>query len=379
MKNFNRLYIHIPFCKSKCSYCQFYSIPNPEQEDFKAYLNKIKTDVKNYKYRTNPLKSIFLGGGTPSFLPNPILLELFQIIYNNFEILQDAEISVECNPDSLTSENISILSDFASRISIGIQSFSPYFRNKIGRRTTFRQLDETFKKFSKRSLKNFSIDLIYGIPGQTINDWEKDLHTAANYPISHLSAYSLTLEEGNKLVEDKNSSTNELQADMWLITNKILSKYKIKQYEISNYSIDNNECRHNLAIWYGDTYLGLGPTASSFDGIKRWTEPSFYEWLSNKKPIIDMISFENRKIEIFIMGLRTLKGWNIKEKDNKKIIFSQYNFLEIDKSVWNKLFKKLNKLKEEGLISIIKDTEHSNIKATKQGLLFWDNIGMELI
>ncbi len=387
MKKIDRLYIHIPFCKKKCSYCAFHSIPASDEILVEKYFAKLEQNIKENKHQTEALESIFIGGGTPSLLSAKRLEKLFSIIKNNFKIKDTAEISIENNPESLTDEKIHLISNFANRISIGIQSFNENHRSIIGRSGSLKNLYHTLEKLINNNIRNISIDLIYGIPTQTLKDWEHELTKVLDLPIKHLSAYSLTYEEGTKLYAQIKTQTSnesdEISADMWQLTSDILYKNNISRYEISNYSQPDYECKHNLDTWYGGQYIGFGPTASSFDGKKRWTQAKLKEWLENKEPELDYLNKLNRTIEIFITGLRTVKGWKIinKENENEIILDSVFHHNLSFKTIeWSKIFNKLIYLSEINLLNIKNIGKGEMlISATAKGLLFWDEIALEIL
>ena len=387
LKQINRLYIHVPFCQNKCAYCAFHSIPVSIENSFiDRYFAKLEKNIKESRHLTTSLQSIFIGGGTPSCLKPNDIEKLFTIISDNFTIAEKAEISIECNPESLTAEKISIIAGFANRVSIGIQSFNEKHRSIIGRIGTNKNISNVIEAITRQNIYNISTDLIYGIPTQTMKDWEEELKSVLKLPIKHLSTYALTIEEGSKLYLDKNLSSittgNDITADMWNLTSEILSPAGFSRYEISNYSLSNYECKHNLGTWFGGGYLGLGPSASSFDGKIRWTQPELDKWLKGEKPEIDRLSPEKRAIEIFIMGLRATYGWIIKhQKDGSALLESQFpNKLTIKAATWKELNSKISNLSNDNLLKLEKISQNiTHVFPTQKGLLFWNEIAMELI
>ena len=371
--NFNRLYIHVPFCSSKCGYCAFYSEVNASEEMIQAYLNHLEEEFFANSVKCNSLDSVFIGGGTPNFLSSANLAKLFELISANFAIADDAEVSIECNPESLDKEKVSIIANFANRVSLGIQSFNCEFRNTLGRAGGASALLKGIELIQDSGVSNFGCDLIYSIPGQTLSDWENELKKAVELGVKHISAYSLTYEEGTRLTESLSSAPRttdlgplitDLGADMWELTDAILKGAGIPRYEVSNYAVPSFECRHNLEVWYGETYLGCGPAATSFDGKDRYTNPSnLKEWLNGAESERDVIPAEKRAAEILIMGLRTSQGWNI-PKFEKRTGFSIDN--------WNKQF---SDAECDGLLKLSNDT----IAPTEKGLIFWDEIAERLI
>ncbi|MCX6984452.1 MAG: radical SAM family heme chaperone HemW [Lentisphaerae bacterium] len=385
-----RLYIHVPFCASKCGYCAFYSLPLPEPDDIDSYLGKLEQDFISSSHLCGKLESVFIGGGTPTFLSAQNLKKLFSLIRSHFNISASAEISIECNPETLTSEKARIIADFANRVSLGIQSFNPGFRRILGRQGSVSTIEKAVTILTKNGVGNIGCDLIYAIPGQTPEDWQDDLEKAVALPLKHISAYSLTVEEGTRLAEenskfeiqnlkfenknnsnckhletnDRRPSASDCSLKMWNLAGTVLKKHGFHRYEISNYAKRGSECRHNLEIWYGGKYLGFGPAAASFDGKKRWTNVSdLQKWLGGTGPEIDLIPSEKRAREIFVMGLRTSQGWN------KKYFLRRTGF---DLNLWN---ADLAPLLDTRLL--IETAE--NIKCTKKGLLLWNEVAESLI
>ena len=384
MKKINHLYVHVPFCKNKCDYCAFYSHPSPNLDLIEKYIEKLKDDVTKSVNDIGELNSIFIGGGTPSYLSSNQLKRIFELLLNKFTITRSAEITIECNPESLSTDKISIISDYANRVSLGIQSFSEKKRKILGRQGSLKNIDKIISTFTKKGIKNLSADLIYGIPGQTLKDWEEELNQALLFPFKHLSAYSLTYEEGTKLSEKHRTvnSEEDLSSEMWKQTKNIIKSKNFHRYEVSNYAIPGYECRHNLNTWFGGSYIGLGPVASSFNKTQRWTNPHIDEWLNNLLPEIDKISNYERIVEVFIMGLRTSVGWQVSILENgRATLKSQFGqSFTMDKNQWNLVYKKIQQLKIEGLL-FIENSENNSfiVKPTEKGMLFWNEIGLALI
>jgi oxygen-independent coproporphyrinogen-3 oxidase len=395
----NRLYIHVPFCASKCEYCAFYSLPSPTPGAIDSYLEKLAEDFKGPSHLCGKLDSVFIGGGTPTFLSAENLRTLFSLILSNFEISASAEISIECNPETLTAEKARIIANFANRVSLGIQSFNPRFRQILGRQGSVSTIEKAVSLLTKHGIDNVGCDLIYAIPGQSPDDWQDDLEKAVSLPLKHISAYSLTLEEGTLLAEkfskvesrksklenkdktdtrhltpdtvhqqfatdDWQLTTDDFSIEMWNLAGSVLKKHGFSRYEISNYAKRGFECKHNMEIWYGDRYLGFGPAASSFDGDKRWTNVSdLAKWMARTEPEIDLLPPEKRAREIFAMGLRTSQGWD------KKYFPRRTGF---DLNRWN---ADLVPLMDARLL--IETAE--NMKCTKKGLLLWNEVAESLI
>ena len=354
------LYIHVPFCNGKCDYCAFYSEAEVREELADRWLEKITEELHNNDLSA-PLKTIYLGGGTPTALPPEVLKRLMKLI-RTLTVAPDAEITSECNPGSLTREKAEIIKGTVNRISMGAQSFHADLLKAIGRRTTPEQVAQTFDLLRNVSgIQRLGLDLICALPGQTMQIWKEDLEKAVSFQPEHISAYMLIPEPGTPFTKkfgEEPPLSEELQAEMWEFAGDFLDSYGLSRYEISNHALPGGECRHNQNVWHGKTYLGLGPSACSFDGKDRFTNAApLSEWLSGVSPEIDSVSEEIRRREVFMMGLRTVRGWNK----------SEFN--------WNDFLPVLHLLQDDGLIKI---SEHA-VKPTKQGLLCWNTIAENLI
>jgi oxygen-independent coproporphyrinogen-3 oxidase len=359
---FHNLYIHIPFCLSKCGYCAFYSIPGAGKEQRRAYLEKLRCDFEYVSDSCGELQSLYIGGGTPTLLSCEELEFLFESINNNFRFALNAEISIECNPETLDDSKAEILGTFTNRVSLGIQSFKPLLRDALQRQGDVGNLFETLAALRKKGIYNLGADLIYAIPGQSLDDWREDLEAATALGVMHISAYALTIEEGARLARQGGMEPFEdsLSADMWGLTENVLREKGFSRYEISNYSLNGVECRHNMNVWRGQKYLGLGPAASSFDGRKRWTQAAdLTSWLKNIPPEIDSLDSSRRAREIFAIGLRTSSGWNFGDLEH----FLVQEDLE-------KLKNECEKFVDEGMMLL----SASSVKLSAKGLLLWDSI-----
>jgi putative oxygen-independent coproporphyrinogen III oxidase len=371
-KKIQRLYIHVPFCSRKCDYCAFYSEPAPTTDMIKGYLSRLEEEFIGNAPLCSELNSIYIGGGTPSLLNIGQLTQLFEKIVANFAISQNAEVSIECNPESLNAENVPVIANFANRVSIGVQSFNCEFRKTIGRSGNVKTINNAVELLNSNGIDNLGIDLIYAIPGETLDDWKSELKKAISLPVKHISAYSLTFEEGTELFNRNCDSNTNISSDihmdndaaMWEYAGDFLQDNGFPQYEISNYAHPEYTCKHNEGIWLGDTYLGCGPAAASFDGQNRWVNPSSLDqWLAGEKAEIDIISPEKRAKEIFVMGLRTTKGW---ESDD---------FMSMTGYKWEDWLDELSVPINSGLL----EQTEKNITCNRQGLLLWNEIAEILI
>lgn len=364
---FSRIYIHVPFCTSKCDYCAFYSLPSPPQELINKYLEKLNLDFEKYAPFCPAPQSIFIGGGTPNSLNIKSLEKLLSSLDEYFDLKKVKEFSIECNPESLDAEKSSIIAAYANRVSMGVQSFSPQLRKTIGRAADPKSFYSALERLRNAGIKNIGTDLIYAIPGQTLEHWKNELSQAADSGVKHISAYALTLEEGSRLAAKRNLEIpdDELSATMWEAAEKKLQSKGFRRYEISNYAMPGFECSHNTQIWFGDTYIGFGPAAASFDGSDRWTNPADIDkWLSDAAPDMDVIPREKRLREIFVMGLRLVNGWDI----------GKFRRLAGDE-LTEKIILECKDFSSEGLLEISEE----NLRLSSRGLLLWNAIGSELL
>ncbi len=273
------IYIHIPFCKSKCNYCSFYSIPTSKSKHnpayFEYYLSLLIREMRDmsqkFSLRDSLVNGIYFGGGTPSIMPADFFSGLLRHIEDNFKVMDDAEITVEINPESGGFEKLSALKSFGvNRLSIGAQSFNPDVLRTAGRIHNEEDIYNAVSNAKKAGFKNISLDLIIGLPKQTENIFRNDIKQILSMEPEHISAYMLSIENNTefyKIYDKKNGITfvsEERIAEYYEILCEFLDKADYIQYEISNFSKPGYEGRHNMNYWKRGEYLGLGPSASSF-------------------------------------------------------------------------------------------------------------------
>lgn len=331
------IYVHIPFCKSRCSYCDFYS--STYQGNREVLIQNICQELveqKNFFLNNEIIKTIYLGGGTPSLLNNKDLNQIFETIKNNFT-LDLEEVTLEANPDDLSIKKISELKQFPiNRLSIGVQSFFDKDLLFINRRHTAQQAILAIKRCQDNGFENVSIDLIYGLPNQTLENWGENIETAISLNVPHISAYHLTFEGGTKITRQRDSGLfkeidEDLSFEMYRLLIKKLTKANISQYEISNFAKYGFESKHNSSYWNETPYLGVGPAAHSFNGkTRRWniSNSRLYLQLRKEHKIFyetENIDTQTRYNDLIITSLRTIKGLNfnkfIKTFDNDIISY----------------------------------------------------------
>ena len=317
------IYIHIPFCKKRCTYCDFYTEVAPGF--IPALIDAIVTELhirKDY-LQNSPINTIYFGGGTPSILNKEQFSIIFEAIYNLFTVSDNAEITFEANPDDLNQDFLDSLQLLPfNRISIGIQSFDDTDLKRINRRHTSKQAIEAVRNAQNAGFKNISIDLIYGLPYQTIENWEKQLDTALNLQIQHLSAYGLTYEEGTALWKQREKGKIEPVDDptMNSMYQLLLEKVKDKgfeAYEISNFALPGYRSRHNSSYWKQEPYLGVGPSAHSYDlASRQWNVSSIKEYIkaiNEHSPYFEreVLTLNDRYNDFVMVSLRTSDGLDI--------------------------------------------------------------------
>ena len=270
------LYLHFPFCVRKCGYCDFLSFP--ASDDIKklyaaAMIREIRGCAASVSGRR--VTSIFLGGGTPSVMPVQQMRRIFSVLYECFDIAQDAEISMEINPGTLDEKILSFVFDHITRVSLGVQSFRDGELSGLGRIHTADEAVRSFELLRECGVRNLNIDLMSAIPGQSPESWAETLKTAVSLSPEHISAYSLIVEEGTPFFRMRQAGKlalpdEETEREMYRKTGEILGEAGYSRYEISNYAKPGFSCRHNIRYWRREDCLGLGLGAASLVGSVRW-------------------------------------------------------------------------------------------------------------
>ena len=315
------LYIHVPFCRSKCQYCDFYSLSCKDDKLMDDYLDAICAHLKetgalapNYKVDT-----VYFGGGTPSFFGADGLAVILTTIRRNFDVDVNAEITFECNPDSVNDKLLHRLrAEGFNRVSLGIQTDNDEILKKLGRPHTYAQAVTAYQRIRKAGFRNVSVDLMYGLPGQTLADWQETLDNVLRLLPEHISCYGLKVEEGTPLYEYKDAANlpgDDLQADMYLAAVELLRSRGYRQYEISNFARKGLYSRHNMKYWTGGEYLGFGPSASSDFAGKRFTLSrdlqTYIQGIRDGGEVMDDVQdipLRERAGEYLMLRLRTSAG-----------------------------------------------------------------------
>lgn len=359
------LYVHIPFCRSKCPYCDFYSVAS--RRSVPDYLDALQKEIFLYRGRFDSFDSLYLGGGTPSTLGEEELAAIMDELLKNFAFCSNAEITIEANPEDLSRSKIQLLKDLGiNRISVGVQSLDEKELEMLGRTHSAKQALSGLHMIRSCGFTNLSVDLIYGFEGQNLKSWKKTLGRVMDFNPQHLSCYQLTMEKDSPSGKKQGTGklavlADKMQAAFFVFTSRFLKRHGYHQYEVSNYARGSEwECRHNRKYWRHVPYLGLGPSAHSFENGKRWWNvrsiKKYCQMLGEGKfPIggFEVLNQEQLDMEAVSLGLRTSEG--------------------VDLALLGKspeLSRLLNELQRSGLVRI----EGGGIKPTRLGLLVSDGL-----
>lgn len=356
-------YIHIPFCKRKCHYCSFISGFNIEKKP--EYLSALKSEIK-HKYKNEQLKTIYFGGGTPTLLESQELKEI--LLCFNFD--KETEITIEANPETIAKDKlISLYEAGFNRISLGVQTFNNHLLKSIGRNHSEDIIYSAIDNIKQSGFSNISIDLIYGLPNQTMDLWKEDLEKAVALDINHISTYGLKIEENSFFGKNfpQNLPDDEMQAEMFLELCTYLKKYNFIHYEISNFAKEGFNSKHNIAYWKNKNYYGFGLNASGYENNLRYRNISKFEDYIENPQLHEEEEFlseqETMENEIFL-ALRLQEGIDIEDLNNKyKINFE------------NKYRKIIKKYADLHLLNI----EKHYCRLTEKGILLSNEIMSEFI
>jgi len=368
------LYIHIPFCKVKCIYCDFYSITKKEDQ-IPLFTKCLLKEIDSYKHYAGKwtFDTIFFGGGTPSLLPAKYLEKILQKIHDTFHISKVKEITLEANPGEASFQHLKDIKELGvNRLSMGFQSFDDKILKALGRLHKSENCFKTFKNARKAGFDNINTDMIFNIPNLSIDNWKKDLNKLLGLNPDHISAYSLTVEPSTmlfNLVKNKKvlMPLEKTDIEQYLSTYDILSNKGYNHYEISNYAKNGKECKHNLHYWRLSPYLSFGPSAHSYDLCKRWWNyrslDNYISKISNGLSPIEgeeILNYKKKYNEVILNGLRLSKGIDL------STIRKQYNgnftnYIKMIRDKWD-------------CLKVTKDS----IRITKNGTLFVDEISSDM-
>lgn len=369
------IYIHIPFCKSKCYYCDFCSFAKKENL-INDYIKCLIYEIKQKSNKNYFVKTIFIGGGTPSYINSNFISEIMQTIKEYYNVYDEAEVTIEANPGTCNEEKFKdYIKSGINRLSLGLQSSNNDILKEIGRIHTFEEYERALELAKKAGFNNINSDIIIGIPNQTISDVDDTINKLIKLNLNHISVYSLIVEENTKIKNLIDSQklklpSDELERNMYWLAKKKLESVGYIHYEISNYAKKGYESKHNLDCWSQKEYLGFGVNASSFENNVRYSNTKnmnlYMKNIFNKNinANIQIDEKMNKRMlmdEYIMLGLRKIDGVNLNDFTKK---FNE-NLLDIYKITIEKLLK-------EELIEINDD----NIKLSNKGLdlanLVWE-------
>ena len=368
MKKELELYLHIPFCVSKCKYCDFLSAPFGEEQR-QIYVERLCRRIRywsdvvhNYGYE---IVSIFVGGGTPSILTETQITQVFEAVRESLPIREDAEITLEMNPGTDVKDKLPVYRKLGiNRLSMGLQSADNEELKRLGRIHTYEDFRQVYQWAREVGFTNINVDLMSAIPGQTLESYEGTLRKVADLKPEHISAYSLIIEEGTPFYERYGDGRHaeelpdeDTERQMYVRTREILEDYGYHRYEISNYAKDGYECRHNLGYWDRREYLGLGAGASSLMDHIRWKEPDYIGpstgLVLEEREDFTRLSRKDEMEEFMFLGLRKING------------VSEQDFYKSFKVSMDEVYKdNIENLIKEGLLVREKD----RIRLTDRGL-----------
>jgi oxygen-independent coproporphyrinogen-3 oxidase len=370
------LYVHIPFCLRKCAYCDFNSYTCLEQ--IPVYLEALKKEASGYRDIGFVIKSVFIGGGTPTILSEQQLLSLIEMLYKVFNIMHGAEFTIEANPGTLTRNKLLLLNSMGvNRLSIGLQSYQDRLLKVIGRTHSVKDFQDNYYNARAVGFNNINVDLIFGLPFQTLYDYMQTLEHVIKISPEHVSCYSLSIEEGTRLHHMRQVGTlhsipsEEEEREMYHQCVKLLKDSSYLHYEISNFAKQGRMSEHNLAYWKTEEYLGLGAGAHSYlNGERFYNHYLIEDYIRNANQnngaVVDRVKIcqEEEQAEYCFMGLRLIEGIN---KDGF--------FKRFGENIDHLYKKQIYKLKKQGLLK----EENHYLKLTPKGLDFANLVFVEFL
>jgi len=370
------IYIHMPFCRVKCMYCDFYSVTDKD-EFMPIFFDSLIKEIQMCQLNTKnwEIDSIFIGGGTPSLMSSKQLENLIKELDDNFDLSHIKEFTIEANPGEAPEERLkSFKSLGVNRVSMGVQSLNEDLLKFLTRIHGKDEVLKTFRALRKVGFDNINCDLIFNIPNQTLQIWGNDLKDILQLEPEHLSCYSLTVEKGTQLYNYVNSGkvkmpSNDKSSELYRYTQSLMSDYGYEQYEISNWSKPKLECKHNLHYWEIDPCLAFGPSAHGFDGKSRFSNISNLDMYINKIKLskspqiqIQELSDKNYSNELIGFGLRIKNGINLNRiSDELKSNFEK--IFEKNKDKWGKFLTR----------------ENNRLRLTKEGYAFADAVAVDFL
>lgn len=367
------IYIHIPFCRSKCYYCDFTSYTN-RCGQIEEYIQEVMGEMEQYDLRKYNITTIYIGGGTPSYIDEKYIEQLLEKLkkrlVENQTKWEAIEITIEINPGTITKKKLEVYRQAGvNRVSIGLQTTNDILLKQIGRIHNYQEFVEAYQLVKKAGFENINVDLMIGLPNQTIQDIKKSLEEIEKLQPNHVSVYSLIVEEGTKMEQLINKGELKLPEEeterqmYWYVKNKLeLSGYK--HYEISNFAKPGKESKHNMNCWEQKEYIGLGATAHSYLNGVRYSNSEFSEegeWTYLNKSIEERQTLEDKKKEYMLLGLRKIDGVSIQKFKTKYVDNPIFLFRE-----------EIENLVEDGLLEIDGDWIRLTTKGIDFANLVWE-------
>ena len=370
MKKEVGLYVHIPFCVSKCAYCDFPSFAGRER-DMDAYVDRLIAEMKEKADPGFVIATLYIGGGTPSLLPPRLMERVLEALRDTFGFLPDAECSCECNPGTVTEAFLRVLKKGGvNRLSFGAQAYQAPLLRLLGRIHTWAQVEESVSMARAQGFSNLNLDLMLGLPSQTLADMEETLEAALSLSPTHLSCYGLIVEEGTKMRDQVESGqwtlpSEETERDMYELCRSTLSRRGFIQYEISNFALPGFACRHNLDCWRRREYIGLGSSACGYlKDVRSRNAPSLDDYLAGRPPEKTAVSPEDARFESVMLGLRMMEG------------VSEEAFYQMHgATLWDVYGEKLKNSLKNGLVI----RENGYLKLTRRGMDVQNRVLVDLL
>ncbi|NLX65085.1 MAG: oxygen-independent coproporphyrinogen III oxidase [Clostridiaceae bacterium] len=372
------LYIHIPFCKQKCYYCDFPSYPGME-DYWESYIDALLQELilKAEEFQTPYVETVFVGGGTPSLIPAAFISKILDTVYIHYNVASDCECTIECNPGTLSEEKLKIYKDSGvNRLSIGLQACQDEILKALGRIHTFEDFLSSVELARKHEFDNINADIIFGIPNQTFEQWQETVARIISLDLDHVSCYSLLIEEDTVYGNMRKKGTikeaeDELDRKMYHYAVDSFNAAGLYQYEISNFAKPHFRCRHNMNYWRRGEYLGVGAGAHSHYNGRRFANTTdialYIKGVNSRKPVLsedNYLSREDRLEESIFLGLRLNEGIDISKLSR-----------EFGTDLESRINKKLQKLISQNLI----ERNGTVIRLTEKGMDFANAIIVELI
>jgi len=366
LKTIEHFYVHIPFCAAKCNYCAFYSEASNASK-MREYVEALLIELHQYAANVQP-KTMFFGGGTPSLLPTSLMHKVLDAVSSELPLDSVEEWTIECNPSTVSTEKAKLFREYGvNRISMGVQALDEEMLDIIGRVHSVEGAVKSYEKLRVAGFNNINLDLMFGLPGQTLDQWQTTLEQAIQLQPEHLSTYCLILEEDTEfwhLFQEGHIKPNEeLELAMYETAIDRLASAGYHQYETSNFAKPGRKCAHNIAYWRVNDFLGLGPSACSTVGSRRWQNVSDLERyitaMRNGESVIateEQISDEKRHAEQAAFGMRMNEGLPTDFLSNR----------------WD---REITKLLQANLI----EKHNTHLRPTRKGILFADEIATEFI